>query len=405
MNTAALERNVRLYPWFMLLMRAYFWQAIFILYFRSQLPLEQVFRLEALYYLCVVIIEVPSGYASDRIGRRPVLIISAAAAMAAYLCFSIGGSFGMLAAAQVMFATSVSFKSGTVVSLHYDSLSELGRESEYGAREARAERFGFTGEAGSALIGGLAASVDLQYPYLLSLIAAGMAFFVALRFVEPQSASRSLASFVGQVGVCIGSLRQRPLRWLFGFSVMMTVLNHVPYEFWQPYVDELRSERGLSADATPLMTGLFAAATLWFAGMVAGHSARLRDRFGTGPVLLSATILQTLIIVSMTLVVHPGVIALILMRSMPRGIMTAPLNAAIAPLIATQHRATYLSLQSLVGRLSFSGALFGLTFVGGAGEDWSAVEPVMRWWCVIAGAGLLVLLVTVGALPREEESA
>ena len=88
----------------------------------------------------------------------------------------------------------------------------------------------------------------------------------------------------------------------------------------------------------------------WFAG----RSIRLRDRLGLRGIFLLAAGLQTLLIGSMALVTSWVVAVLLLSRSIPRALMTAPINAAVAPLFEKEQRATYFSLQSLAGRLAFS---------------------------------------------------
>ena len=71
-----IERNVRLYPLYQAFFNAYFWLPVFFLYFSKHFSLAQVLQLEAIYYLAVVSLEVPSGYFSDVIGRRPTLLTS-----------------------------------------------------------------------------------------------------------------------------------------------------------------------------------------------------------------------------------------------------------------------------------------------------------------------------------------
>lgn len=56
-------------------------------------------------------------------------------------------------------------------------------------------------------------------------------------------------------------------------------------------------------------------------------------------------------------VLPPLLVPLILLRSCPRALMTALRNAAIAPRIPSEHRATFLSLKCLAGPLAFSGWL------------------------------------------------
>ena len=127
----ALERNVRLYPLYQGLLNSYFWLPVFFLYFSEKLSLGQVLRLEAIYYATVVLLEVPSGYFSDTVGRRRTLILSSAALATSYALFFLGSTFAFFAVAQVFLAAGLAFNSGTDTALHFDSLSAIGRASEY----------------------------------------------------------------------------------------------------------------------------------------------------------------------------------------------------------------------------------------------------------------------------------
>jgi len=411
-----MQRNVRLYPWYTAGFNLLFWMPVFFLYFSEHLTLQRVLQLEALYYICVVLLEVPSGYFSDSIGRRPTLIISTAGLAVSYVLFFFGDTFAQFAAAQLFLAVGISFNSGTDTSLHYDSMAALGETEHFGAREAIASRAGFQANAVSALLGGAVATIALRYAYGMSAVAAIGTFIIALSFTEPtkHETDEPHHNLVRQLGICAGYLRRPVLRWLFAFSVLMTVLNHLPYEYYQPYLKLLGADewmanvdpaRGLQG--TPLAAGVVAALAMVIAGWFAGRSIRVRDRIGTGPTLLVACALQTVIIATMAFVLHPIVIGLILLRSAPRGLMTAPLNAAIAPRVTRKTRATYLSMQSLAGRLSFSAMLFGLSLVAGhdAAIRWEELSEVMRVSTAIAVAGLVALAVTVGAVVRAERAS
>jgi len=408
-----MRRNVRLYPWYTAGFNLLFWMPVFFLYFSEHLTLERVLQLEALYYICVVLLEVPSGYFSDSIGRRPTLLISTAGLAVSYTLFFFGDTFAQFAAAQLFLAVGISFNSGTDTSFHFDSMAALGVSERFGDREAIASRAGFQANAISALLGGAIATIALRDAYGLSALAAIATFIIAMLFTEPtkHETQEPHHNIVRQLGICAGYLRRPMLLWLFAFSVLMTVLNHLPYEYYQPYLKLLGADEWLATfrgsdglQGTPLAAGIVAALAMVIAGWFAGRSIRVRDRIGTGPTLLAACALQTVIIASMAFALHPIVIAMILLRSAPRGLMTAPLNAAIAPRITRRTRATYLSMQSLAGRLSFSATLLGLSFVAGhdAALGWDELSEVMRVSVAIAAAGLLVLAITVGAVVKPE---
>ena len=76
--------------------------------------------------------------------------------------------------------------------------------------------------------------------------------------------------------------------------------------------------------------------------------------------------------------------------------MTAPLNAAVIPEISQAHRATYLSIQSLAGRLSFSGVVFLLNKdpVSAAPAEWTSLSLMLQLCGAFGLAGFIALAAT-----------
>lgn len=388
-----MQRNIQLYPIYLALSRMTAWLPIFFLYFSEHLSLAQVLLLEALYYVSVVLLEVPSGYFSDAIGRHPTLLISSMAFALSYALFVIAGgvnngAFVFFAIAQVLLATGFAFSSGTDTSFHYDSLAALGRAEEYGQREAVAERNGFIASSVAILLGGLAGMVALRFAYLISLLGALGAVVVVLYFREPttQDSPTMRTSFVEQLRLCVWYLQQPSLRWIFLFAVLMTILNHIPYEFYQSYLDLLRGDLALASNQTPLVAAIVMSISTLLGAAAASRSIWLDKQLGTAATLLVATAIQTGIIIAMGVILHPLIVPLILLRAVPSGLMRAPMNAAIAPQVPQAQRATYLSIQSLAGRLAFSVTLVGLSWlVGSASADWPTLALMLQ---VSAGLGL-----------------
>lgn len=396
-SSEAMRRNVRLYPWYAALFNAFFWMPVFFLYFGAHLPLAQVLQLEGIYYAAVVVLEIPSGYFSDRIGRRTTLLVSAVLLFAAYATFFFGSSFAVFALAQVLLAAGIAANSGTDTSFHYDSLASTGDESEYEDREAIVARNALFATGLAALIGGFAASVDLRNAYALSMVVALGSVLLVLQFREPDEASTEVAApFLAQLRNCLAHLREPALLWLFGFALLSVVVNHVPYEFYQPYLGVLGAELEFS-EHTAAATGIHAAIATFIAAWFAARSARIDGWLGTGPTLLLASAVQIAIIVAMASVLHAVVVLLILLRGIPGALAHAPLHAAVTPKIPRRERATYLSIQSLAGRLAFSVLLAALALVAGdAGVDhWPVLSELLMISAVVGGVGWLVLAVSV----------
>jgi len=416
-------RTADLYQRYALFAEASFWVPVFFIYFAALLPLEEVLYLEALYFLCVVIVEVPSGWIGDRIGRRPTLLMGAAFMAVSHLMLLTGPSivgvsmssgaqegrsalFWVFAAGQGLRAAGMAFRSGTDTALHHDSLEAGDCVDEFAAREARASRRRFLGGAGAALIGGAVAWVDLRLPYLLSFgVAIGM-FMTVYAMREPDTAdSRTKSKLLGQLASCTRQWRNPVLLLLFGYVALMLVLNHIPYEYFQPYIESVLSKDWTDAAATPAVIGLHVAVTFWLASLVSARSIRLRNRIGLWGVLACATALQALTIGLMAFALSPLIVGFLLLRSCPRGLMTPPLNAAVTGSVPVQLRATYLSMQSLAGRLLFSVTLFllALAVPAGATGDWAGIREqlVISTW--IGGAGLILVVLALIIRGRRDD--
>ena len=180
--------------------------------------------------------------------------------------------------------------------------------------------------------------------------------------------------------------------WLSFFAVFIIVINHIPYEFYQPYIEELAREYEV-IKATPFLTSIHLTVTMLIAAWIASRSIRIRDCIGTNATLLSAAGLQIVMMAVMHFFVNVPAAIITLLRSCPRALMTAPLNVAIAPNVPSARRATFLSLQSLFGRLGFAITLatFG-TLVGG--EEWDSISTMLGWSMWGGLASFVILFIT-----------
>jgi hypothetical protein len=186
------------------------------------------------------------------------------------------------------------------------------------------------------------------------------------------------------------------MAWIFGFVVLKTVIEHLPYEFGQPYIALTLGESVDKLINAPWISGVIFAIVALIGGIAAMYTVPLRNRFGVVNVLLGLTLLQTFLVVAMSLIYHPIVVFLLIFRSVQGAIANVIVAAEVAPRIPQQQRATYLSLQSLVGRLAFSLTLLGLSLIPGSLETFSTqgLNPVMTGAAAVAVLGFLALVAT-----------
>ena len=354
---STLQRNVVLYPWFRAASDGHAWITVFFLYMSQSLPLDQVIELSAVYYLSVFLLEVPSGYFSDRIGRRRTLLIAAAALISSYCCFIVGAGYWWFAAGQFLLAMGIAMQSGTDTAFHYDSLKALGREAEYASREAKAEQWGLIMLAIATLSGGVLGLLDLRLAYVFSLLSATVMAFLVWRMVEPQHADESTAipqSFSRVVWDCCLRLRDPVLGWVFLVVILLYAMAHIVYEFYQPYITLMQFPLLEASAYAPLISGIVISISMFGGAIGARASIAWQAKLGLVGVLAVAMLIQLGIVAAMAIAVSPMVLALVCLRNFPMSLVHAPVRAAIAPRIERRQRATYLSLQGLAERLFFA---------------------------------------------------
>jgi len=301
----------------------------------------------------------------------------------------------------VFMALANAFRSGTDTSLHFESLTQAGREHEYGDREAKVGQYGFLSTALAALAGGVLGSHNLSWPYWLSLVTAIGAIVIAWMFVEPQgSKNESLkddspgcvrqSGFITQLRDCGRYLTMPLLAWLFVYYTYMYVIVHIPFEFYQPYLALLGENELLAGYSPPLMAGIIFAITAFFGSFAARFSMVLRRWLGLVSLLTWAAVVEVLVIAALAFWLHPVLAALVILRNGPMAVINAPINATIAPQVADAHRATYLSIRSLAARLAFAIMLAGFAALlptEGA-IQWEPLAQVLRLGFGIGVVGL-----------------
>lgn len=378
------------------------WLPVFFLYLNERLPADQVVLLSAVYYMAVVFFEVPSGYLSDRIGRRPVLLIGTLASVLAYLLFLFGHGFGVLALAQCLLAASIAFRSGSDTALLFDFLKSKQAEHHYARIEAKGHMYALIALALSCLLGGLISIWSLEAVYLVSATVAAATLVLASRLPDTGQ-GRSREPFHQQLQRTVSYLRIPVVRWFMFLFMLAYSLEHLPYEFYQPWLlllGEQEAIPGVSDAPISLVSGVVIAMSMFGGAIGAAYSNTLDRHLGFYRLVTVALGIQIAIVAAMGLWLHASIIALIVFRNFSMALLHSPLLSRLNSQIASEHRATVLSTQSLAGRLAFSMVLLLITQLVGETERFnhSQLSGILLG-CAVVSALLTLVVATLARKP------
>ena len=306
----------------------------------------------------------------------------------------LADGFWLLIIAQCLLAAHVAFKSGTDSSLLYESLAESGRESEIGNELARAQRFGLTAMAIAALTGGLAGGFNLAIPYAMSAIGAVAAIILSIKLIEPLRDNKPRANPISiQAEKIILQLSHPRLRWIFIFSIIIFVLVHVPYEYFQPYIKLLFPQQS-DFDNSPLVAGILMTFTMLLGSVASVYSIPLQNRFGTATALVLIMLLAILIILLMSSFLHLLVLMPIMLRNVPMVLSEPIVNSVLHQHTSNDIRASFLSTLSLFSRLMFSMTLLVTAVLIDVADqlDYSQLRSILAGYVIVAVIFLPLLL-------------
>ena len=223
---------IKIAKWFMLYM-----PVVVPFYESNGLSMKDIMILQAVYSIAIVVLEIPSGYLADVIGRRKTLILGAIFGTFGFATYSFSYGFLGFLIAEIILGIGQSCISGADSAMLYDSLLERGEEKKYTRFEGRITSIGNIAEAVAGILGGVLAGITLRAPYIAQSFVAFIALPAAITLVEPaRKVPLIKAGFMEIVRIARFALFQdRPLRRNILFSAITGTATLTMAWFAQPF--------------------------------------------------------------------------------------------------------------------------------------------------------------------------
>ncbi len=305
----------------------------------------QVFTIQATYALAVLLLEVPSGYLADVIGRRATLILGAAFMPLGLAVYAFSDRFSAFILAESLIAVANSMRSGCESALIYDTLLDLKEADEYKKYEGRAILFTRIGTAASAVLGGVAALAFLRLPFLINIATSSFLLPLALSLGEPQRIKRHARNpFLDILRIARFSFTHGEIRHLIFYAALIGSAGIIAVWASFLYYESLGISVGLF--------GLIFAAFQLSSALGSSRAHIIEKAIGmrkalTLPLLIGVVFLLAGIVRS------PAVIPFIILYSFLWGLSFPLFLDLINRRIESDIRATVLSVAMMAGSLTY----------------------------------------------------
>ncbi len=319
---------------------------ILIPYYKSNLlNSTQIFTIQAAYAFSILVLEVPSGYLADVIGRKKTLVLGAVFMPVGLAVYVFTSSFFTFILAEFIIAVGNSMRSGCDSAFIYDTAVQLKTESEYKKYEGRSAFYTRIGTALSSILGGLAALLSLKLPFYINIGTSLILLPIALSLIEPKRETlKSTNPFKDIIRITGFSFTNPQLRLLMLFSALILSTGIIGVWSYFLYYESL----GINVGYFGILFAAFQLASA--VGSRKAHS--LETILGLKKSLL-AVMLIGLVFLLLGKIQSPLMILLILLNAFLWGLSYPLFLDQMNRLIQSETRATVLSIANMTGSLSY----------------------------------------------------
>ena len=381
-----LQKNIWKFYLYNIFTGMFFAVPVFVLFWQENgLSLTQVMLLQSIFAISSVILEIPTGYFADVHGRKFTLTIAGITGLIAISIYSIGYNFSQFLIAELFFALSISFLSGTKSALVYDTLLELGKEKQYKKLWGNLLFYGMLALAASSIIGGFIGKINLRYTLYASIPFFALPVLLTLSMQEPQR--HKLVIQKGYLTELLNILKttfvyNKKLRWIIVYSGVVYAFNQAALWLYQPYFI-------LSGLDIAYFGFVFASFQL-VAAFTSKYAHKLEEKLGQKYSLAMLILLVAFSYFLMSNFIFLFSFSFCFIQQFVRGFKNAVVTDYINQLTTSEIRATVLSAQSFIGRLIYAVII---PFIGWVADVYTLAQALMILAVTTLVSGIVILVI------------
>ena len=334
---------IKIAKWFMLFM-----PIVVLFYQENGLEMQDIFVLQSIYSVVIVVLEIPSGYLADVIGRKTTLIIGSIMGFCGFVIYSSSYTFWGFLTAEITMGIGTSLVSGADSAMLYDTLKAANQKEKYLRFEGKMVALGNAAEAVAGILGGLLAEISLRTPFFAQTAVSFIGIPAAILLIEPIRQEKiTKMNFKDILLIVKYSLYGNShLKWNIIYSAVIGASTLTMAWFVQPYFKHVDLELSLFGVFWTLLN-LSVAITSYIA-------YKVEYRLGQIKMIIFITLLLPLFYFILSQIHIIWGISILFLFYLMRGLATPVLKDYINRLTESNTRATVLSVRNFMIRLLFA---------------------------------------------------
>ncbi len=361
MNTK-LERNLKLMMVRSIFLEPLFWGPILILALEklAHMKLSEIYLLEAVCIIFMLIIDIPTGALADIIGRKQMIVIGQCFMFADFIFFASMSRPWHACMANFLWAIGAAFQSGADKALIQESCISLGKDRGfYRKYEGKAFGLRLLLFAICAPVTSWVATYNLRLPLLMSLPFIIIPLVTSFMLTEPPRTEEKEFSthkhLMQMKEGLLDTIRDKRILWIMLYMCVIGVTSKIWFFTYNPYFEYVGLPLTLFGWVFFFLNVIAWLSSHW------GHI--IEDRLGDKIIVWFLIPLIGLPIIMMSLVPIQAMTLMVVFQNIVRGMHGPFFDSMSGRYLRNNTRATVLSVQSSIMSVTGSIGLLGFGFL------------------------------------------
>jgi len=216
----------------------FFLPIVYVFFQGNGLSLTQIFIIEAIFSIGLVLFEVPTGAFADYYGKKASLVLGSVIWIISCVLFSFGSGFYTFTFAYLIWALGAAFLSGADTALLYDILHKDNQKEHFKKYQGNAKFIGLVAISLASLLGGYIASFSMRYTFIASAIAFFAMFLILISLKHKEDEKEEQESYTQIIKDSFSIISKSSiLVWLFIYSAIFLVVFKLTQPSTQIYMN------------------------------------------------------------------------------------------------------------------------------------------------------------------------